>query len=151
MAGILANSSTKTMVSGDAAVDNTTSGFIALERVTLSTTGTPTSYAWGLAKPSDSTSSCALSSDTAASPTFSPDVQGYYTITCVVDGVTTYILRVAVLSIAAGSTLSTIRFLPIADSQVPTPATGSTVYWSSTQGALAEKLSTGAVKVITVV
>lgn len=150
MSGILANSVSKTMVAGDTAADNTTSGFIALEEVALSTTGTPVSYLWGLSKPSGSTARCALNSTTAASPVFTPDVQGYYVVTCVIDGTTTYILRVAVAQVADVTSLTTIRFLPIADASVPTPATGRTVYYSSTQSAMVEKRPDGTVHVITV-
>lgn len=138
------------MVSGDTAVDNTTSGFITLEEITLATTGNPTSYEWGIARPYSSTSACLLSSSTGASPSFTPDVEGYYTVVCVVDGVTTYVLRIAVLSVASISTLTTLRFLPVADSQVPTPATGVTVYYSSTQSALVEKKTDGTVHTVTI-
>lgn len=150
MSGILANSSSKTMVSGDTAVDQTTSGFVTLDEITLSTTGTPASYAWGCAKPSASTDRAVLSSRTAASPTITPDVAGYYTITCVVDGTTTYILRIAVALVAAVSTLTVIRFVPIADAAVPTPASGRSVYYSSTAGAMVEKRPDGTVHTLDV-
>ncbi len=151
MSGILANSVSKTMVSGDTAADQVTSGFVALEEITLTTTGTPTSYVWGLSKPSGSTARTALSSTTAASPTFTPDVEGYFVVTCLLDGTTLYILRIAVADDASVTTVSTLKFLPIADSLVPVPATGRTVYYSSTQSALVEKRPDNTVHVITVV
>lgn len=150
MAGILANSVSKTMVAGDTAVDNTTSGFVALEDVALSTTGTPTSRAWGLSKPSNSTRRCVLSSDSDASPTFTPDVGGYYVVTCVVDGTTVYILRVSVSAIGEVTTQTAIRLTPIANAAVPTPATGRTVYFSSDASALVEKRPDGTVHTIDV-
>lgn len=131
------------MVDGDTAVDNAASGFVALEEVVLTTTPTGSSYSWALAKPSDSTARCVLSSTTVASPTITPDVGGFYTLTCVVDGVTTYVLRISVEAIASVATLTATRYVPIANVSVPTPATGRTVFSSVDLNALAEKLPDG--------
>lgn len=145
MAGILANSASKTMVSGDTSVDDSETGYLAREAITLSTTGTPTTRLWALAKPSGSGSLCVLSSDTGATPTFTPDVEGYYVVTCLIDGVTLYILRIAVASVANISTLTAFRLLPVANATVPTPASGATVFYSTDESGLAAKLSDGSV------
>jgi hypothetical protein len=150
MSGILANSSSKTMIAGDTAVDQTTSGFVELDEISLSTTGTPTSYAWGIAKPAASTDRAVLSSRTDASPVFTPDVEGYYTVTCVVNGTTVYILRIAVARVGTVSTLSVLRFTPLTDASVPTPATGRSVYFSIDAGAMVEKRPDGTVHTIDV-
>jgi hypothetical protein len=143
MSGILANSTSKTMLAGATSADNAQSGYVALEDITLSVTPTASSYAWAIAKPSNSTARAVLSSTTDASPSFTPDVEGFYTLTCVVDSVTTYVLRVAVLAIGSVSTLSAVKLLPIANVQVPTPATGRTIFSSSDLNDLAQKLPDG--------
>jgi hypothetical protein len=150
MAGILANSASKTMVSGDTAVDKSTSGYITAEQITLSTTPTGTDYVWGLSKPAGSTGRSALSAGTGASVTLTPDVEGTYTVTAVVDSTTTYVIRIACVHISAVSTLGALHLIPIANSQVPTPSSGRTVYFSSDSGALVEKRTDGTVHTIDV-
>jgi hypothetical protein len=143
MAGILANSASQTMLAGATSADHAVSGYIALEEVVLSVTPTGSSYSWAIAKPSGSSARAALSSTTDASPTFTPDVAGFYTLTCVVDSVTTYVLRVAVSAIGEVSTIDAIRLVPILNAQVPTPATGRTIFSSSELNDLAQKLPDG--------
>jgi hypothetical protein len=143
MSGILANSASQTMLAGATSADNAVSGYIALEEVALSVTPTGSSYSWAIAKPSSSTARARLSSTTDASPTFTPDVAGYYTLTCVVDSVTTYVLRVAVSAIGEVATIDAIRLVPILNAQVPTPATGRTIFSSSDLNDLAQKLPDG--------
>ena len=143
MAGILANSVSKSMASGTA--DAAVSGYLVGEEITLTTLPTGTEYAWTISKPSDSTSRADLSDDTGASVRFSPDVEGYYVVTCTVDSSTVYILRIAAVSVGVVADRSVMRFSPLADSQVPTPATGVSLYYSSTQSSLAFKTTAGAV------
>jgi hypothetical protein len=138
------------MLAAETAVDKSVGTYVALEEIALSTTPTGAAYAWNIAKPSASTDRCVLSSDTDAGPTFTPDVEGFYTLTCVVDSTTTYILRAAVAAIGAVSSLSAIRFMPIANAAIPTPASGRTVYFSSDANALVEKRADGSVHTLDV-
>jgi hypothetical protein len=151
MAGILANAASKTMVAGDTAADKSVSGYITAESITLTTNPTGTTYSWGLSKPAGSTARAALSDDDGASVNITPDVEGTYLVTCVVDGSTTYVIRIGCVNISVVSSLGALRFTPIANSQVPTPAAGRTVYFSSDSSALVEKRPDGTVHVITVV
>ena len=144
MSGILANSATVTMTVGTA--DGTCAGFISAEQITLSTTPTGSGYSWGLARPSASTA--ALNSTTAASPTLTPDVDGYYTVTCTVDSATSYVLRLSVAAPASVSTLTAIRFLPTTDASVAAPATGVIVYYSSTCSALVQVDTAGTISAL---
>src|SRR3990167_2773526 len=100
MAGILASSASETMTSGDTAADNTHTGYLVAEQVTLATYPTGASYSWGLAKPSGATVRSDLSATTGAGPVFTPDVAGYWTITCTVASTTAYVLRIAVVDAA---------------------------------------------------
>jgi hypothetical protein len=145
MAGIMANSATETMVAGDTSVDKAVSGYLTRETIALTLTGSPTSARWSLAKPTTSGSITRLSETDELSTSFSPDVEGYYTVTCVIDDTTSYVLRVAVAQIAAVSTLTTVRLMPLADAQVPAPATGQTLFFSSDVESLVAKDSTGTV------
>lgn len=149
MAGILANSASKTMVAADTSADNNVSGYTTGEQVTLSASPTGSSYAWGLAIPQGSTAARSRLSDaTAASPTFTPDVAGYYVATCTVDGAF-YVLRLSVTQSAISTTIEALRLQPKADADVRAPSTGAALYWSSTQGALVIKTSNGTVHTIT--
>lgn len=131
MAGILANSASETMTAGDTAVDNARAGYVVNEQVTLSTTPTGTTYVWSMAKPSGATSRSDLSDTTSASVEFVPDYAGTWTITCVVDGSTTYVLRITATAVAITSVANAHRFSPITDNSVPAPATGLTLFCSS--------------------
>lgn len=148
MAGILANSATVTMVAGDTSADKSVAGFLARERITLSVTGTPSTFTWGLAKPTTSGSVCALDDTDAASVTFAPDVEGYYVVTCLIDGATAYVLRIAAAQVTSVTSLTTVRLMPIAEALVPTPATGATIFYSHDQDAIASKDATGTVTLL---
>lgn len=150
MAGIKANSASFVMVDGDTAVDKSVTGRITNEQIVLTTTGSPASFAWALSKPAGSTVRASLSDTDDASVTLTPDVEGTYVVTCVVDGSTTYVIRIGVVNISAVSTLGALHFTPIANSQVPTPAVGRTVFFSSDAGALAEKRPDGSVHTLDV-
>ena len=142
MAGITAASISATVASGDTAADKNATGFIKGERVTLATSPTGTSYSWGIAWPSDATARSNLTSTTAAAPSFLLEKAGYYTIDCTVDG-TDYKLRISVTEPAVATVRNAVNYQPVADTNVPTPVAGVTVYYSSTQSALAYKDTAG--------
>jgi len=150
MAGIIANSATAPMVAGDTAASNVRTGYVAAEQITLSTTPTGSTYVWGQAIPAGSAPvKSALSSTTDASPVFRPDVAGEYVVTCVVNGSTTYVIRLSVVSLVAAASVTAFHLLPIADASVPTPATGKTLYLNDA-GLLRLKLSNGTYQTVTV-
>jgi hypothetical protein len=141
MAGILVNSASQTMVSGDTSLDNSVTGYVIGEQITLTAYPTGTDYVWSQSLPSGSAvARSGMSSTTSTGPTFTPDASGTYTVTCNVDG-TTYTIRIAVVAISTAETLQTFRFLPVTDASVPTPSQGCTLYYSSTQDALCVKLT----------
>jgi hypothetical protein len=148
MAGILANSVTVAMGSGDSAADKSVSGYITNEAITLTTSPAGSTYAWALGKPSGSTARANLSAATGASVSFTPDIAGYYNVACTVDSVTTYLLRVSITQVAQTTSYEAIRFSPKSDASVPTPALGSVMYFSTTQNALAVKLADGSVHTV---
>ncbi len=135
------------MLSADTSADNSVSGYIVGEQVTLTASPAGSSYAWALSKPSGATARSDLSATGSSSVTFTPDVGGYYVASVDVSG-TTYVLRLAAVAIGTVSSVSALRLMPLADSQVPTPASGAALYFSSTQGAPAVKLPNGSVSTI---
>lgn len=148
MAGITATATTGSHAASGA--DATASGFICAEAVTLVTSPTGTTYAWSLSLPSGSNAGrVGFAGETSASASFTPDVSGAYTVSVDVDG-TTYILRITAANIALTNTVEGLRLQPVADSRMPAPSSGATLYWSSTQNALAIKDSAGAVSTVDV-
>lgn len=146
MAGILANSASETMLSGDTATNNARAGYVVGERITLSTFPTGTTYAWGMSKPGGSSSRSDLSDATVASPVFVPDYAGTWTVTCVVDN-TTYVLRLTATAVAITSVANAHRFSPVTNNSVPSPATGLTLFCSSDAAdQLRAKNTSGAVR-----
>lgn len=143
MAGILGNSSSSTMVSGDTSADNTAEGYVTNEQITFSVTPTGAAYVWGLAKPSGSTARASLSADDTATVTLTPDVAGYYVVTCTVDSTTTYVLRISVTQVAQTTSLEAIRFSPKLPAAVPTPALGGALFWNTTANQLFVKDAAG--------
>jgi len=139
MAGIKASSASKVMADGDVAVTDVEIGYITGEQIALATLPSGSSYAWVVAKPSSSTVRASLSLATSATPTFTPDVAGEYVFVCVVDGVTSYVLRTSVTAVAQTTALESIRYQPLTDVRVPTPPSGGAVYYSSDLNALAIK------------
>src|SRR6185369_319576 len=104
------------------------------------------SYAWSISAPSDSAPArSALDDATDASPKFTPDVPGYYTLVVVVGGATTYILRIAAVAVGTARQAEAINLLPLADAQVPTPKLGVSIYYSTDLGAPAKKDTSGTV------
>lgn len=146
MAGIVATSVTTNNASTTAA-DSSVTGYVSGDAITLTTTPTGTSYAWTLSSPGGS-ERASLNDDDAASVRFIPDVEGFYVVTCTVSGSTVYVLRIEVAEIGEVNSISALRFQPLTDAQVPAPATGVTLYYSSTQSSLAIKLTNGNVETI---
>ncbi len=139
MAGILANSASKTMTSGSA--DNSVSGYLVGEQIVLTVTPTGTDYVWAVAKPSGSaTARSNLDATTGASVKFTPDAEGYFTVSCVVDSTTTYTLRIAAQSIGTVTYHSASNFSPLNNAQVPVPALGHTWFHSTELGGPAYKV-----------
>ncbi len=148
MAGINASSSTTTFT--NTRVDASTSGFIVGEQITLTDSVSGAAYLWTLSPPSGSNAlRVGFAGETTASASFTPDVSGTYTVTLVVDG-TTHQLRIAAANIALTNTVEGLRLQPVTDARVPAPSTGGTIYWSSTQDALALKDSEGTVFTVNV-
>lgn len=145
MAGITANSSSKTMTSGDTAADKLATGYVRNERVTLGVVPAASeSSVWSLSVPTGSNVvRSALSSDTSPTPSFVPDIGGTYSLTCQVDGVTTYVMRLTALDTAASEPVEAVRFPPREDAQVAAPTAGVAVFYSGTQTGLAQKDSSG--------
>lgn len=149
MAGILCNSASKTMVSGDTSAEDVETGYLAGERITLATSPSGTNYVWGLSVPTTSAvRRSQLSSSTAAAPTFTPDVAGMYVVTCVVDGSTTYVCRLDVTSAAVPTTYDAIRLPPKTDASIQAPAAGAILYYSSDQDAFCIKLPDDSVSTV---
>lgn len=144
MAGIGAVSSTKSHTAAGADVNAT--GFVTKEQIALTADISGSGYAWSIAIPSDSApNQSALDDAEGATPKFTPDVPGYYTITVVVDGATTYTLRLAIVAAAVARQCEALNFTPMANSQIPTPQTGFTVFNSSDLPGMAKKDTAGTV------
>jgi len=147
MAGIAATSVTTTFAAAGADVAAT--GFLVNEQVTLSATPSGSGYAWSVAIPSDSAPGrSALDDDTDATPKFTPDVPGFYTITCLVDGATLYVLRLAVLAVATVRVCEVLHFPPMANAQVTAPQIGFKVFNSSDLPGMAKMDSAGTVSAL---
>lgn len=137
------------MVADDTSPTKTVTGFLVGEQITLTVTPAGTTYAWSQAIPSGATAarSC-LSDDSGASVTFTPDASGIFVLVCLVDGVTTYILRASVVNVASTTLEGSLLLQPLLDTQVPTPAVGATLYYSATQDAVSLKLTDGSVVLV---
>lgn len=152
MAGIMGNSVSVAMGSGDTAVDNTQTGYLRAEQITLTASPAGTDYIWSIALPSASASArSGLTASTGTSTAFTPDISGDFVVTCDVDG-TTYRLTCSVVNVSVAEELQVLRLAPVTDASVPTPPTGHLhIYCSSTQSnALAQKADDGTVSTIDV-
>ncbi len=148
MAGIMANSVSATMIADDTAEDNSSSGYIDKERITLTVTGSGDSFLWSLSKPATSGLACSLASTDQAATTFVPDADGYYVITCLVNGTTLYVLRIGVAQVSVVSSLTALRLVPVANSLIPSPAVGATIFYSADLDGVAKKLPNGTVSLL---
>ena len=146
MAGILANTTSVTMTAGDTAAVNTFSGYLTAEQVTLSVNPAGASFSWGISKPSGSTVKAVLSSTTDATPVFTPDVGGYYVVTCTVDSTTVYRLTISVTQVAITTSVEATRYQPKSDASVTSPPLGAALFFSSDLACLASKNSSGVVR-----
>ncbi len=135
MAGITAASASASLLAGDTSADNTDSNYVAGERVTLGVTPSGSSYLWSMAAPTNSSvARSAIANDTVAAPTFTPDVGGTYTITCLVSGTITYVLRLTCQAAAVAEPVEAVRYSPRTSTSIPAPAAGWSVFFSSTLG-----------------
>jgi len=149
MAGIYGNSVSVVMVAGDTAAENTWDGFLVDEMVTLAVTPAGTSYSWGMSLPNGASSvRAALSSTTAAAPTFTPDVAGEWVLTCLVNGVTTYVLRLGVTAVATVTMPQVARLQAVADSAVSNPSGTTLALYNSATHGLVVKTSAGVIYTI---
>jgi hypothetical protein len=144
MAGIGAVSVTKTHAAAGADVAAT--GFLVNEQITLSATPSGSGYQWSIAIPADSSPArSALDDDTDAAPKFTPDVAGFYTLSVLVDGATTYVLRIAAAAPAIIRQGEGMNLMPLSNAQVPTPQAGVTLYYSTDSSKAVVKDTTGTV------
>lgn len=149
MAGIIADSASQTMGAGDTSADNSRGGYLTRERITLSTNPTGSTYAWGLAAPVGSAAArSALTDSAAASPTFYPDVAGYYVVTCTVNGSTFYVLRLSITQAAVSTSVEAVRHQPKTNTAITAPALGQAVFHSSDTSLLSAKRSDGTVRTL---
>lgn len=146
MAGIVATS-VSTNNAADTDLDKSITGFLSGEQISLSVTPAPSSYLWRFTSPQGS-SRAVLTGDAIASPKFTPDVAGYYLASVTVNSSTVYVLRVQVVSAGAAETVDGLRVLEITDAQAIAPATGVSIYYSTTQGSLAFKRANGDIETI---
>lgn len=146
MAGIVATSAT-TNNSGDTDPDKAVDGYLAREEVTLTTDPTGSSYSWTISAPSGSSRS-RLSDTDGGAVRFTPDVDGFYVITCNVDG-TLYILRLSAVEVGTVATIGPTRYQPLLNAQAPAPSSGRTFFYSEESGAMATKDPSGTVELFT--
>jgi hypothetical protein len=125
--------------------DNTQAGYVENEAITLSTDPAGTTYEWGLAKAQGATTRSDLTATTGTGIQFIPDTHGTWTITCTVDGTTSYTLRISVTAVAITHHANGLRLMPVANNSIPTPATGVTVFYSSDDDRLSYKDTSGVV------
>lgn len=138
------------MVSGDTSPSAIVDEYVTNERIALSAVPGGTDYLWSLSVPLNSaTARSALVATTDATTSFMPDVAGEYVVSCIVDGATSYVIRISVVANAVTSALGALRLFPLADASVQTPNTGVTLYFSSTQNALVIKKTDGTVHTVT--
>jgi hypothetical protein len=134
------------MLAAATSADNSVSGRITGEQITLTVSPAATDYQWSLAIPSAaSPARSALSAETGSSVKFTPDVAGVWTVTATVDSSVVYVLRIGVTSTAISQLAEAIRLTPKTNASVPTPAVGVCLFYSSDEGALCIKDAAGAV------
>ena len=148
MVGILANSASVAMTSGDN--PGTSTGYVTGEQITLTLQTEETSYSWSVAKPTNSGIRAALSAATGTSVTFVPDVQGRYVVTCLASGATTYVLRFEVDQAAAVTVSGAVHWLMRTAASVPTPILGRTMFADSALEKMRLKLPDGSTEDVAV-
>ncbi len=111
-------------------------------------TGSPTEILWTLSKPLNSGIACSLDDPTSLRPLISPDVEGIYVLSCLVDGATTYTLTISIANVSVVSVISAIHLLPARNSQIPTPRSGGIIFFSSDSDSLSIKFNDDSVEEI---
>jgi hypothetical protein len=127
------------MLAAATSADNSVSGRVTGEMCTLTVSPSADDLTWTIGQPSSSSRArSALSAETGASVSFTPDSAGVYLITCTADG-TDYVLRISVTSTAISHLVEAIRLSPKTDASIPAPSAGMMLYYSSDQDALCVK------------
>ena len=134
------------MLAAATTADNSVSGYITAEQITLAASPTGTTYSWTLSKPAGSAARCALNDDTAAGPTFVPDAAGDYVVGVTVDSATTYVVRINCTQVATTTPYEAVRMSPKSDTQITAPSVGGAVFYSSTSGLLSMKRSDATIR-----
>ncbi len=128
------------MLAAATSADNSVSGRVTGEQITLTVSPSGSDYQWSLAMPSGASQArSALSAETGASVTFTPNAAGVFTAVVLVDSTTSYTLRISITSTAISTLVETIRLSPKTDASVPAPSAGMMLYYSSDQDALCVK------------
>ena len=139
MAGITAVSSSFTLGSGSAIPDNSVSGFKNKEQVSLGVTPSPSTILWSISKPYGSNITSKISDVNSYNPVFTPDKSGVYTVSCLVNGSDTYVLRINVAETSISTFLSSIHFIPTPNVSVTAPKSGGILFWSQDSDKLSIK------------
>lgn len=152
MAGILANSASKTMTSGDTTIDNNESGYVSGEMITLSVVlpapeaVTGLTLEWGLSIP-DSARPDRTRLITAGenSMRFTPEsgVSGYYVVTVVINQSTSYVIRLGVSEVSQVTVLGALNLMPVLEASVLPPNSGLTLFVDVADNLLKSKDSDG--------
>lgn len=148
MSGITAQSASRSVLAGGTSPTNTASGFLTKEQISFGITGSPLSAVWSVSKPHNSGTYVNISNAISLNPVLTPDKEGVYVISCLVDGVTTYTLTLGVVESSVVSTISSIHFLPCFNVQITAPRSGYTLFYSIENDGLSVKLPDDSVKEI---
>ena len=143
MSGITAISPNGLVDAGSSSPVNTASGFLTKEQISFGLTGSPMSAIWSLSKPSTSGSACSIIGASSLNPVLTPDTEGVYVVSCLVDGSTTYVLTLSIVASSSVSTISALHLLPADPVQIPTPRSGATVFFNLLTSEIAAKYPDG--------
>lgn len=148
MSGILAVS--VSVPTPGTANPNVVAGYVVGEQIALSTVPSGSSYVWSQSIPAGSTPLRAgLTATSGASVNFTPDIVGEYVVACVVDGTTTYVIRLTVIAATVAAAVTGTRYLPVTDGSVAAPSTGCVLYFSSTTSKLSVKFPNNSIQTLT--
>ncbi len=146
MAGITAQSASKSLLSGETIPDNTTTNFLVKEQISLGISPSPQTVLWSISKPYLSNTTAYISDNTSYNPVFTPDKDGIYTVSCLVDSTTTYVLRINVLNVSEVTRLSSLHLMPCSSAQIVPPNSGGVLFWSSDTDSLSIKYPNNSVE-----
>jgi len=149
MAGIRALSATVKMTEAETeATGLTKAGFARDEEVALSVTPAFTSYSWSMTRPTGSSAArSAMSSTSVATPSFRPDINGEFILTCT-DGTTTYDLVVEVSTVAPAEVATHTRRSAMLPDQIPITSGGGTEFLNAETGLMSVKYDDGSVQAL---